>query len=31
MFQALKTITIGLSPKTIMVDFQKAAMNAINF
>ncbi|KAF0722630.1 MULE domain-containing protein [Aphis craccivora] len=31
MFQALKSITIGLCPKTIMVDFEKAAMNAINY
>lgn len=31
MFQALKTLSIGLSPKTIMVDFEKAAMNAINY
>lgn len=31
MFQALKSITTGLCPKTIMVDFEKAAMNAINY
>ncbi|KAE9536180.1 hypothetical protein AGLY_007403 [Aphis glycines] len=29
MFQALKTIDPDLSPKTIMVDFEKGAMNAI--
>ncbi|KAE9532428.1 hypothetical protein AGLY_010051 [Aphis glycines] len=29
MFQALKTIEPDLSPKTIMVDFEKGAMNAI--
>jgi hypothetical protein len=29
MFQALKTIASNLSPKTIMVDFEKGAMNAI--
>jgi len=31
MFQSLKTISPGLSPKTIMVDFVKATMNAINY
>lgn len=31
LFQALKSITTGLCPKTIMVDFEKAAMNAINY
>jgi hypothetical protein len=31
MFQALKSITTGLCPKTIMIDFEKAAMNAINY
>jgi hypothetical protein len=31
MFQALKSITTGLCLKTIMVDFVKAAMNAINY
>jgi len=31
MFQSLKSIVTGLSPKTIIVDFKKAAMNAINY
>ena len=31
MFQALKTIEPDLSPKTIMVDFEKGATNAITF
>jgi len=31
MFQALKTIEPDISPKTIMVDFEKGAMNAITF
>jgi len=29
MFQALKTIEPDLNPKTIMVDFEKGAMNAL--
>lgn len=31
MFQALKTNNIRLGPKTIMVDFEKAVMNQINY
>jgi transposase-like protein len=30
LFEALKSIKTGLNPETIMVDFEKAAMNAIS-
>jgi hypothetical protein len=29
LFEALKSIKTELSPETIMIDFEKAAMNAI--